>query len=74
MAEYNPVAAGPDATGPFDHPVTYEDAETEDHAPGFVASSNYQSAAAEGDELPPLVSDDSRSISFSDSIRADRQG
>ncbi len=71
----DPVVAGPDPTGPFDHPVTYEDDATEDHAPGVVESGDYEARAkAASDEvLPPLASGEP-STSFSDSIRAARGG
>jgi hypothetical protein len=70
----DPVVAGPDATGPFDHPVTYEDDATEEHAPGVVESGDYEArAAAASDEvLPPLASGEPPA-SFSDSIRAARK-
>jgi hypothetical protein len=73
MSEPDPVIAGPDPTGPFDHPVTYEDDATEDHAPGVVESGDYQDGAeaAVNEVLPPLASGEP-STSFSDSIRAAR--
>jgi hypothetical protein len=72
--EPDPVVAGPDATGPFDHPVTYEDDATEEHAPGVVESGDYQTRAerASDEVLPPLASG-KPSPSFSDSIRAARK-
>jgi hypothetical protein len=75
MSEPDPVVAGPDPTGPFNHPVTYEDDPTEDHAPGVVESGDYQAPAEAGgaEVLPPLASGEP-STSFSDSIRAARGG
>ena len=71
----DPVVAGPDATGPFDHPVTYEDDATEDHAPGVVESGDYEARAkAAGDEVLPPLASGGASASFSDSIRAARRG
>ena len=78
----DPVVAGPDATGPFDHPVTYEDDATEDHAPGVVESGDYEASAkaggrrakAAGDEVLPPLDSGGASTSFSDSIRAARRG
>lgn len=75
MSEPDPVLAAPDPTGPFDHPVTYEDDAIEDHAPGVVESGDYQDSeeAAANEVLPPLASGEA-STSFSDSIRAARGG
>jgi len=75
MSEPDPVVAGPDSTGPFDHPVTYEDDPTEAHAPGVVESGDYRASAEAGggEVLPPLASGEP-ATSFSDSIRAARRG
>jgi len=73
--EPDPVVAGPDATGPFDHPVTYEDDPTEDHAPGVVESGDYETRAdAASDEVLPPLASGKPPASFSDSIRAARRG